>query len=1499
MTQDLMTSVEEFRRLAGLHHVVVADVEDETPLGEYKAAEYIIFSLALGTYLRHLGETVDFHLEQANALLEQSPGDSELKAKINKLEALSDNPVDRVSQMGVQLLRILDRDLQNFESYMEGQLIRPSQKTMLKRTLRRPAKNVDGAGRRALNLRTLLKDIKVINGVFETAQARRQVKAAIAASTLSDGDAALDLFAAMPASVLKNARIRKWVRLAADTAQPLVSPPPEDLEAEDPRAPEQGAGSPPVLNPPPPNPIGEASAVVVEQTPNLMAQQAQVEGTPGTEASQKAQKTQAEILENVERKATEAAREVLESKGEPDEPPTRSEVTGIATAAAVAAMSDLSNPQNVPETIKGLDPEQQAAALTDGKVLVTAGAGAGKSTTLVSRVNHLVRDRGVPANRILVTSFNTTAAEELKIKIGRSAGGSNASSMKVGTMHSLFKRFVLKYGNAEEREAMATKEPQKSASMVARTVQSIWPSCFDKETMPTPKMGDVKRQMELWVGNDISVEQAKAEADTKKKRIAAIWYEMYEGLKGAIPGWEPPCEDKAREAAKDEYQEKYEKWQYYGGKGRPPQKPMTSYEWFMNTARPDGRRVGDFNDMIRMFRDVLKRRPEVRKEVQGLFDHILIDECQDLNQVQFQAFQMMTEHIGDGSDGKSVWMVGDDKQSIYGFRGARPDLFQGLYEKEGWSTRMIRTNYRCEPEIVEVANRLIAYNEDQIPMEAHANPTKSGGEAVIQLTSPPDEESGAINSVQTILERKDANPEFTDTDFAVLARTNKELHAYEAACLIKGVPYARKGASSFLGSPEIKGMLGYLDLVMGADNKKLQKALTDIINIPRRFWGFNMDQSTRAVDDAIRDYARFLRIDIKNVNPVDALRDHTFRGMLAKRFSKGVTRGRRYDETVGDLEGLSDFLDEMQASSAQPGFTVNDLFNEVLLIEGKVREVDPDTGRAVFSTRTFRDSIQVATRDRDDGDEIEAEDEEEDPNAGLGNISFLYELAKADPNNPPDEEEDPSTPAGFLRKMDQLREKAKDLRVDVNAWNKEQQARHPDNPELREPPPGVYLGTVHCSPPDEPILTTDGWVSIEDLDPSSHCLASYVKTCNQLFWGKLLPNGQGHQGYSFIKDTRTYTGSLVTMVTEKSRTRVTSEHRVVARFAESFLDKWVVYLMRRGEWWRVGVCVSARRPYRGAGVGGRLGTEKANAGWILGVFATREEALMEEARLQGVYGIPGLTFEAAKGRALSSEQLHQVHESTKDIVGSRALKLIEDFNLDVENPLYVRGEKDKKNNFQKSFVLRACNLLGGYMDIPVVSDAFVSKEGTRDNWTKPEWYPVQVSRERYQGPVYSLTVMPHRYYVSGGAVVHNSVKGAQWQNVFVQMPKDKFPMKPRVEDPEKEPTEEELQEQMEQERRLGYVALTRASHNLSVVCPKRVGGKPAGLSPFVQEAGLTVYSTEPDKPEPSIPPPASAQTSPLEEPPEEGEGGAVLKEAAWDPFDDSSSTDTPWDPFGE
>ena len=312
--------------------------------------------------------------------------------------------------------------------------------------------------------------------------------------------------------------------------------------------------------------------------------------------------------------------------------------------------------------------------------------------------------------------------------------------------------------------------------------------------------------------------------------------------------------------------------------------------------------------------------------------------------------------------------------------------------------------------------------------------------------------------------------------------------------------------------------------------------------------------------------------------------------------------------------------------------------------------------------------------------------------------------------------------------------------------------------KLGETPEGEP-GTRCCSPGDEPILTTTGWVAIKDLDPARDKLAGHRRPNNRMTWGGT--KNPATDGFIFERSVSPYRGNLVVLAAESSRTRVTPNHKVPVRLNNAFPEKWCVYLMRKGNWWRIGACVTAHQPYRPGGVGGRLRTEQGDAGWILSIHDTWAHALISEATWQGQYGVPGLTFRSAKYRALSNQQLAGIHEATSADVQERVGELLFDTGLQPDIPLYVRGvlgtQGIKKRTLGAVFTTAAGNLppLSRYVDIRVPRQPFVERNHKQE-FTQPDLLQASITAEPFEGDVYGLDVPPYHHYVSGGAVVHDS-----------------------------------------------------------------------------------------------------------------------------------------------
>jgi hypothetical protein len=362
--------------------------------------------------------------------------------------------------------------------------------------------------------------------------------------------------------------------------------------------------------------------------------------------------------------------------------------------------------------------------------------------------------------------------------------------------------------------------------------------------------------------------------------------------------------------------------------------------------------------------------------------------------------------------------------------------------------------------------------------------------------------------------------------------------------------------------------------------------------------------------------------------------------------------------------------------------------------------------------------------------------------------------------------------------------------------------------------PMVSVGTTHCSPADEPVLTTEGYVPIGELDPARHRLASYDARTNTPTWrmGWSAHPGQARgvrrdvrRGHEFRVGCNPYRGDLLTLTTSTSRTRVTPDHRVRVKWAPEYAGKWALYLMRRGDWWRIGISVTAHRPYRSGGVLARMSSEQADGGWLLGVYGTRREALTAEAITQARYGVPGYTFEStAQERAVTSDELHAIQESIKGYVAPRAKELLRDHGLDENDPLFTRTvgrAAPGRNNQSQAFVITARNVVPGLMLLPTLPGEF-------EPGTKPEWEPVGVSREEFEGDVYSLDVVPHHYYVSGGAIVHNSYKGGE-ADVAIVAPDMSRAAAAQMHRPGGK----------DSVIRLMYVALTRGLRDLEILSP--------------------------------------------------------------------------------
>lgn len=320
-----------------------------------------------------------------------------------------------------------------------------------------------------------------------------------------------------------------------------------------------------------------------------------------------------------------------------------------------------------------------------------------------------------------------------------------------------------------------------------------------------------------------------------------------------------------------------------------------------------------------------------------------------------------------------------------------------------------------------------------------------------------------------------------------------------------------------------------------------------------------------------------------------------------------------------------------------------------------------------------------------------------------------------------------------------------------------------------------------CQPCGEKVLTLEeGYINIENLDPNIHSLPGYEKRRNAIRRGMK----QDKIGFNFKKAYRDYDGDLVVINTESGKSyKATHDHICIARFNDNAEGKFAVYLMRRGNAWRVGKTtvlkdtkrtandIHKKEIKRNLSFGGRSAREDADEMWLLNVYDTNAEAMLGEDFYSCEFQTSKTLFISPKNKRkkenglyawTSQEQLDKHHEKFLKPLCFYADKL-EKLGLDINYPIWTKQNSDKSYldpSGQKVLAkgimyIRACNLISGIMDVPTIPDQeMVTKVGNH-TYRLADWETLKVTREKYQGTVYSLDVEGYNTYFTNGIATHN------------------------------------------------------------------------------------------------------------------------------------------------
>jgi DNA helicase-2/ATP-dependent DNA helicase PcrA len=411
--------------------------------------------------------------------------------------------------------------------------------------------------------------------------------------------------------------------------------------------------------------------------------------------------------------------------------------------------------------------QRAAAKATEGPVMIIAGAGSGKTRVLTYRIAHIM-EKGIDAFHILALTFTNKAAREMKDRIAKIVGPKEAKNIWMGTFHSVFAK-ILRF------EAEKIGYPSNFTIYDTEDSKSVIKQILKQFNL------DEKVYKPSLVLNRIS--------DAKNKLISPAQY-----LVNPITQQEDMS---SRKPLLGRIYDAYQKRNFKTG-------------------------AMDFDDLLYQTNVLLRDFPDVLLKYQNKFRYILVDEYQDTNFSQYLIIKQLAARF------QNICVVGDDAQSIYGFRGANIQNILN-FEKDypDLKTFKLEQNYRSTKMIVAAANQIIANNKDQFKKTVFTENEEGLKLKVVKASSDNEEGQKTAHSIFELRAQNRAK----NSDFAILYRTNAQSRSFEEALRRLNVPYKIYGGLSFYQRKEIKDALAYYRLSINLND---DESLKRIINYPAR-----------------------------------------------------------------------------------------------------------------------------------------------------------------------------------------------------------------------------------------------------------------------------------------------------------------------------------------------------------------------------------------------------------------------------------------------------------------------------------------------------------------------------------------------------------------------------------------------------------------------------------------------------------------------------------------
>ncbi|CAN7353911.1 ATP-dependent helicase [Neorhizobium sp. LjRoot104] len=556
-------------------------------------------------------------------------------------------------------------------------------------------------------------------------------------------------------------------------------------------------------------------------------------------------------------------------------PPQAAGNGGLGIAARAMAARDQ---HRAPDYLAGLNPEQRDAVETlDGPVLVLAGAGTGKTRVLTTRIAHILATGRAFPSQILAVTFTNKAAREMKERVGVLVGGAVEGMPWMGTFHSIGVKLLRRHAElASLRSDFTILDTDDVVRLIKQIIQA---EGLDDKRWPAKQFAGM--------------------IDTWKN-------------KGLLPADIPEGDARA----------------FANGKGRE------LYAAYQNRLRTLN--ACDFGDLLLHPIAIFRKNPDLLKEYHGKFRYILVDEYQDTNTAQYMWLRLLAQRPKDVP--QNVCCVGDDDQSIYGWRGAEVDNIL-RFEKDFPGAKVIKLerNYRSTEHILGAAGHLIAHNEGRLGKTLFTDRSDPDDEkVVVHAAWDSEEEARAVGEEIENLQRG----KHKLNDMAILVRASFQMREFEDRFVTLGLNYRVIGGPRFYERLEIRDAMAYFRMVCQPSD---DLAFERIVNTPKRGLGDTtvryLHDYARARDipmlqaaadlietDELKPKARKALFDVvTDFRRWQGLLENTLHTTLAEQIldESGYTAMWQNDKTAeapGRLENLKELVRSMEAFESMRGF---------------------------------------------------------------------------------------------------------------------------------------------------------------------------------------------------------------------------------------------------------------------------------------------------------------------------------------------------------------------------------------------------------------------------------------------------------------------------------------------------------------------------------------------------------------------------------------------------